>query len=123
MSAPTEAEIRASIEAAWQQFPNDDPRRRLAEVVPAFADPIRWQLGDSDLLEEEQEFGQLGDAIWKDLRPTEAVRLLKLLYAAEQRALAGAIDLIVGEYVAAALAFAGEFPDIPRGPVGEAPRV
>ena len=120
---PTEAEIRAAIAAAWQAYPSDDPRNRLAEVVPAFADPIRWQLGDSDLAEDEQEFGQLGDAIWKDLRPSEAARLIALLDEAEQRALASAQELIIREYVTAALAFAAEFPEAPRGPVGHAPRV
>jgi hypothetical protein len=123
MTAPTAAEIRAAIEAACRKYPNDDPRNKLSEAVEAFADPIRWKLNDLALHGDEDEFPQLGDAIWKDLRPTEAARLLELLYEAEQRARDGAIELILLEYVAGALAFAAEFPDVPRGMVGEAPTV
>jgi hypothetical protein len=122
-AAPTEAEIRAAIDLAWSEFPRDDPRNKLAEAVEAFADPIRWKLNDVDLEGDSTEFAQLGDAIWKDLRPSEAARLLELLYEAEKRALAGALELILREYVDAALTFAGEHPEAPRGPVGDEPSV
>jgi len=114
VSAPTEAEIRATIEAAWGDSPRDDPRDKLAQAVEAFAQPIRWKLNGIELAADEAEFAQLGDALWKDLRPSESVRLLDLLYEAEQRALERAQETIMGEYTAAALAFAAEFPDAPR---------
>jgi hypothetical protein len=111
------------IADAWRQFPRDDPRNKLAEAVEAFADPIRWKLNDLDLQGDETEFHQLGDAIWKDLRPSEAVRLLELLYEAEQRVRGAAVELVIRQYVDAALTFAAEFPNAPRGPVGESPTV
>jgi hypothetical protein len=117
MSAPTEAEIHAAIMEGIVAWPQDNADK-LIEAVEAFADPLRWKPGDVDLI--EADYHEMGDTIWRDLRPSECKRLRELLYQAEQRADAAAHDLIVREYTAAALAFAAECPDAPRATRGGA---
>ena len=51
---------------------------------------------------------------WTDLRASEDARLHKLLAKAEHRALGRARAIVIEEAVAAALAFAAEYPDAPR---------
>ena len=55
-----------------------------------------------------------GSSPWRDLRPSESARLEAIITAAETRAWARAHAAIVEEAVAAALAFAAEYPEAPR---------
>ena len=118
MNAPTEAEIREALEAYIAKWP-ETRTVALDEAVMGYADGIRWRSGDVDLVDADYHEG--GDGLWRDLRPSECVRLRTLLYEAEQRATVAAHETILREYVAAALTFADEHPDAPRSPAGYVP--
>jgi hypothetical protein len=108
ITTPTEAEIRAEIEACATSHANHG-RDRLGEAIMEYVDSIRYDPGTGD-------DSPLGEAIWTDLRPSEVLRLQELLCDAERRATQGAHELSIREYVAAALTFAAECPDAPRPP-------
>jgi hypothetical protein len=112
MTAPTEAEIREAIERSATRYSNAG-KDKLTEAVMEYADDIRWDPGDPDGL-TPPACEDRGTALWCDLRPSEADRLKTLLYGAEERAVAACHELIIREYIAAALAFAAEYPDAPR---------
>jgi hypothetical protein len=115
MSAPTEEEIRAAIEAEIAEYPSDNGLRNLGEAIDRLADPIDWHLsGDEDESDEDGTPHQLGDNVWRNLRPTEAARLRLLVERAKLSAFAMAREAIVREIVAAGLTFAAEYPDAPR---------
>jgi hypothetical protein len=120
-TAPTEAEIRAAIMTSAAKYSNHG-RDKLSEAVMEYVDDLRWRAGDPDLDPDPESSDpgrqESGDALWRDLRPSEVDRLKTLLWEAEQRATASAHELIVSEYVAGVLAFALEYPDAPRTYLG-----
>ena len=96
MSAPlTEAEVLAMVAAHVERFGLD---------ISRFDDAYH----PFDALVSE------GSSLWRDLRPSESSRLEAISTAAEARAWARAHAAIVEEAVAAALAFAAEYPEAPR---------
>jgi hypothetical protein len=112
-SAPTEAEIRATIEtylAAWPR-PNED----LREVIVSFGDPVDYQVRPDVVTGQITEYG---NDVWTDLMPSQADRIGQLMATAQERAFLRARAAIIEEYVSAALAFATEFPDATRARAG-----
>ncbi len=109
--APTEAEIRAAIEADMAAYPNDNEESRLREAIDRMADSLNWH---RDLDPVEDEVFEYGNNIWTDLRPSQAQRLAELREAAQERGYQSAREAILDELVAAALAFGAEYPDAPR---------
>jgi hypothetical protein len=123
MTAPTEAEIRAEIGECWQgpsdpSTPNT-PHGTLSELIARVADPFI----DSAARTLEVEGGSVWEplledvgplAIWTDLRPSQAVRLVQLVGAAQDRATARCEAIIIEELTAVGLTFAAEHPDAPR---------
>jgi hypothetical protein len=101
MSALTAAEALATVAAHVERFGLD-----LSRTDDAYA-PF-------DALVSE------GSSPWRDLRPSESARLEAIVVAAEARAWGRAHAAIVEEAVAAALAFAAEYPDAPRAMIREA---
>jgi hypothetical protein len=96
MSAPlTEAEVLAIVAAHVERFGLDIS-------------------SNDDAYHPFDAFVAEGSSPWRDLRPSESGRLEAIITAAEARAWARAHAAIVEEAVAAALAFAAEFPDAPR---------
>ena len=95
MTAPTAAEIRATIAAHVERF-----------GLYISSNDYAYHPFDA--------FMEAGSSPWRDLRPSEYGRLEAIITAAEARAFARAHAAIVEEAVAAALAFAHEFPDAPR---------
>ena len=96
MSAPTEANVRATIAAHVKRYgldisSNDDAYHPFDALASCE-----------------------GSSPWRDLRPSESARLEAIITAAEARAWARCHDALVEEAVAAALTFAGEYPDAPR---------
>jgi hypothetical protein len=118
MSGKTEAEIRAAVEAEIEAYPRDNGLRKLSEGIERLFDPIAWQLsGDPDDVDDEGNPGQLGDRIWRDLRPSEAARIHLIVERAKLETFALCRALIVDQVVKAGLAFAAEFPKAPRSAV------
>lgn len=112
MTAPTEAEIRQLIADRSARYPLDSLERPLGEAIDKSFDTIgfvtldergRWDFG-VDFLSDT----------WADLRPSEQERLGELIAAAKARAMERARESIIGETVAAALAFSAEHPDAKR---------
>lgn len=106
-TAPSEAEIRAAIEAAPDGYDGvSDLTGKLYELFgaplygPGRFDPEEDQVGPRDL--------------WVDLRASEAARLLELADEAWVRARQRVHQILVDELTAAALAFAAEYPEAPR---------
>jgi hypothetical protein len=91
----TEAEALATIAAHVEQFGLDIS-------------------SNDDAYHPFDAFVDKGSSPWRDLRPSESARLEAIITEAEARAWARAHAAIVEEAVAAALAFAAEYPDAPR---------
>ena len=96
MSALTEANVRATIAAYVKRYGFD-----LASM-DAFFHPF-------DAIAPLER-----TCPWTDLRRSEKARLHKLLAKAERTAQARARAIVIEEAVAAALAFAAQYPDAPR---------
>jgi len=97
MSAPTEAEIRATLTEA-----NDD----IGAVVYEFTRLVHY-------VPKEKRGPAWTPGVWDDLRPSERDRLDSLLeecYAIEEPIR----QMILDRVTAAALTFAQEFPDAKR---------
>ena len=92
---PTEADIRAAIDAHVTRY-----GVRLDSV------DAMWHPFDALV--------SRGVSPWRDLRPSEDGRLRDLIDAAEARAVARCRAILLEEAVAAALAFAAEYPDARR---------
>jgi hypothetical protein len=108
----TEADIRNHLAVRSEQYPHDNPRKKMAEAISEAFDPIGYvQLSPED----EAGFGSkvLSD-LWDDLRPSEAKRLHDLIAEHVKEALEASWAAVVSEVVAAALTFAAEYPDAPR---------
>lgn len=112
MNAPTEAEIRQALSAAWEaDGDGHGVYGALDEATAVAALPTWWQGSSVDLAKPEPATGA---AIWDDLRPSEAKRLHRLLGEASERAEEKCRKLLLEELTAAAVRFAEEFPDAPR---------
>jgi hypothetical protein len=112
-SAPTEAEIRATIETYLAEWPR--PSDDLREVIVSFGDPVEYQVRPDEVTGRLIEYG---NDVWTDLVPSQARRISQLMATAQERAFQRARAAIIEEYVSAALAFAAEFPDAPRAKAG-----
>ena len=103
MTAPTEAEIRAALEARWNH-PGDRNARDLV-WIEYLSDGLR---GD-DVWQTDG-----GNGFGDDAMPTP--RLAELLDAAQERIHERCRAIAMEEFIAAGLAFAAEYPDHLRGP-------
>ena len=112
MSAPTEVEIRAAIADRITKYPHDNARVKLEYAVDQIFDVVVYvdldENGRVDL-----RVPALSD-LWADLRPNEIERVRELIAEAKGRALDAAWPVIADQVVAAAVAFAAEYPDAPR---------
>lgn len=123
MIAPTEAEIREALRRRVDDWPNDNPLRKLRDAVEDFGafmhGPAFAILESSDPRDPDE--GSDSDDVWGcDLRPSEAKALDFYFQEAVERALSDARAAITAVFVERALAFAAEFPDAPRAKVGKA---
>ena len=112
-TAPTEQEIREAIRLRIERYPEDNPLVALRDAVEGMADfmggPAYDILGSPD----EPPDTEIG--IWTDLRPSEA-RVLDAIYkVAVEDAVTAAVLVITDQLVGAALGFARQHPDAPRG--------
>lgn len=120
MSAPTEAEIRDSIDQGLrldgvEGFSTDD----FGGLIDSFR-----AIMDSDLARVRtgwaEDFnpnipGPHPGTLWADMRPSEGLELHSAMQAVLTRVLQEATAKLVDGCVAAALAFGERHPDIPRG--------
>lgn len=114
MSAPTAAEIRAIVDRISRAYPMDNEERALKEAVEHLFTAIDFQRVDWALPGEEPEPDELGNHLWTGLGLVAEAALAVHVAAAKNRALKRARAAIVEEVVAAAIAFAAEYPDAPR---------
>lgn len=112
MAAPTEAEIRALLDARRAAYPLDGGDAKLDEAIGELFAIIDYRPLDED--EAEPGETATGAEVWTDLRPSEWMRLRELVKEAQTRAKARALEAIVAEIHASAVAFAAEYPDAPR---------
>jgi hypothetical protein len=117
MTAPTEAEIRADV-VSFLESPSpmglSSMRDALRSVVRDIADTI--DVPAFNALESDRDVGddESHDALWRDLRRSEARRLRELVTAAIDRATERCEAIILDEVTAPGIAFAKEFPEAPR---------
>jgi len=122
---PTEAEIREAIderltEMAGQVFDQQDDLGNALErvAITAAAPIVDYAVEVLEGLGHGGGWEPMRDVpagLWRDLRPSEALRLRELMSEASRRAADRARTLIVDELVAAAMTFEAEYPDAPRG--------
>ncbi len=112
-TAPTEQEIREAIRLRIERYPEDNPLEKLRDAVEGMADfmggPAYDVLGSPD----EPPDTEIG--IWMDLRPSEARALDSIYRATVEAAVEDAVRVITDRLVEAALGFARQHPDAPRG--------
>lgn len=109
-TAPLTAEdVRTAIEVRTARHPFDAWTHKLGDAVVQAFDPVGYH--DAE--------GSTSD-IWTDLRNSEGLRLAQLVDIAAERTIERVRAIVIEEVVAAALAFAAEYPDAPRatGEVG-----
>ena len=112
ITAPTEAEIRRDVREMFSQEATKDDLRQFVAMMSNALDCSAFEILDGP---DEREPEGIAGALWRDLRPSEAIRLRVLVDEAEARAVARCEAIIVDELAAGGLAFAAEFPDAPRG--------
>lgn len=116
MSAPTEAEIRASFRAVVDEYVQ--PHHVEALSGECFGGLILpWH----DVLErdpdEPEERGPDAGELWADLRRTEALDMKAIYLAARAEAATAVLRALEDVYVRTALEFAAKHPDAPRARV------
>jgi hypothetical protein len=118
-----EERIADEIQSQWDLHYDpggpDDPRGALGGLIACVATPFvdsaaRTLEADGGSVWEPLTTGVGPQAIWEDLRPSEAVRLIELVSAAKERAAARCEAIIEQELVAAGVAFAAEYPGARR---------
>lgn len=114
-SAPSAAEIRAVVVESGQSYPKGHPySTQLADLITEWSADLKSAAFDALEAEDPREPGAGHNAIWDDLRPSEALELRFLV----QRAVAYAAEkceaVIVDELTAAGVAFATKYPNAPR---------
>lgn len=127
MGAPTEAEIREAIAARRHtssqsvevpqegEAPLSAALRGIAEEYAGPATSAAWAVLDAIDYDWGDSVGQGDDdAIWGDLRPTEARRLRELVQSAIAKIVPECEAIIINAVTAAAMQFAAEYPDAPR---------
>jgi len=105
----TEAQVRSVIAAHATRYPNDCSDVGILTVAYGLGDAFQYYPPTPD-----KDSSASGDALWTDLRPSERDRLLEIIADAQVRASEKAYAILTDAMVAAALAFAAEFPDVPR---------
>ncbi len=119
--ASLEAAIAKAIKAQWSaEFTDeaDSLEGGLGYVITTAAEPFvdsaarTLESAGGSAWEPIHETGPL--AIWQDLRPSEAVRLMELVSSAKDRAVEQCLAIIEMELTAVGLAFAAEYPDAQR---------
>ena len=118
------AEITAAIEARLGQKVVDadqmeDVRGLIRQAIThSAASPLinsavdTLEIGGDGVWEDLNELHP--DALWTDLRASQAKRLVELVGEACNRAAAMCTTVIVDELTKAGVAFAAEYPDAPR---------
>ena len=114
-TAPTPEEIRATL----RENVTEGDARQLHDAIMSYDAPLNCPLHDAmesakDVYGEDTDPRTM-DGVWADLRRSEAMRLGQLLEDARQRAFERCEQAIFDELTAAALQFAQEYPDAPRG--------
>lgn len=107
MTAPTEAEITALIDARSDKFRQGD--NSLIDAINEYSDIITWHIE-----EEDGETIEYGAYVWGDLRPSEGEYLAQLASEARQLAVIAARRAIIGSIFIACQRFAEKYPDAPR---------
>lgn len=113
MTAPTEAEIRDLIADRIVRYPRDSGYRDLGEAIGRAFDVVGYTPLDEQGRYLDADF--LSDA-WADLTPAQLADLTRLIAAARVRAFTASWNVIAGEIVATALAFAAAHPEAKRAP-------
>lgn len=83
----------------------------IQEIGASIDEPAEEVLLWGDIVDQEP----VTESVWMNLRPTEARRLHELVEVAIERAIDRALEVTLQEIRGAAMAFAAEFPDAPRG--------
>ena len=116
MTAPTEQDVRASLEA----FLEASSPTSVGTMRDALREAIR-DVGDAldcaayTALESGDDVGDdAPDSLWRDLRRSEARRLRELVTGAIDAAASRCEAIILEELTAAGVTFAAEHPDAPR---------
>lgn len=110
-----EAAVREALRRAIDH-PHDPPRPALREAIAGYIGVLDYSAHEA--LEAEIDFGPAGeDAVFVDLRRSEARTLVALCDAAAERALAACEAIIAEQLVDAAQAFVHAHPDATPGPV------
>lgn len=115
----TAADVRRAIIERASEYPNDNGSRPLRAVVEHVFDVIDWYPADDRLDPDDPDRSELGDDIFRNLRPAEALRLKAIIAEHRDRGQARALEVLREECIAAALAFAAEYPDVPRAMAGQ----
>jgi len=102
MPAPTEAEIRAILQAVEEEIDEN-----LGEVVNVATSLIDYEV-------PERRGEAYSGSVWDDLRESEANRLRLILDECAHDLYKDLTRLIIDRVTAAALTFAAEYPDAPR---------
>lgn len=105
--APTIEDIEAALDVfheRWGVVQHDAETLQLA--ICEYADVIDHTLDDAQADEPYQ--------LWRDLPPSQAARLSKLVDEARERAFTKARAVILAELLEAARTFAAEHPDASR---------
>jgi hypothetical protein len=117
------AELQAAIVRQWDGDYNlngpDTPKNALASLISRMADPLvdsaarTLEAGGGSAWEPiRTDVGP--EAFWKDLRPSQAERLMALVEGAVTRAEGRCAEVILEEITEAAKQFAEEHPDAER---------
>ncbi len=121
---PTEADILDAIVRATEleRFGECmDAMAGLRANLDILATAAAWFLSESAVPTKEGNGvwepspESVPGVLWRDLRPSEADRLVELVNAATERAAERCEAIILEELTAAGVAFAAEHPDAPRG--------
>lgn len=124
MTAPTAKEIREAIEARLDRQTSGTDNQETAQgmlhqvITQNAADPFIDSASDTLEIDGGGVWEALRaphrHAVWTNLRPSEAARLVELTEAACDRAEARCVAVILEELTAAGVEFAAEYPDAPR---------
>ncbi|CAN5828261.1 hypothetical protein BH20CHL5_BH20CHL5_14310 [soil metagenome] len=116
MTAPTEQDVRASLEA----FLEANSPMSVGTMRDALREAIR-DVGDAldcaayTALESEGDVGDdAPDSLWRDLRRSEARHLRELVTGGIDAAASRCEAIILEELTAAGVTFAAQHPDAPR---------
>jgi hypothetical protein len=117
MSALTADAIQEALSAQWEadydstgpDTPDETLSALIAKIAAPFVDSAARTIECGGEVWEPLSEGVGPLALWDDLRPSQATRLMQLVNETRDRAAARCQAIIVEEFTAAGLAFDAEF--------------